>query len=156
MTDPGPGAAGRGSALRRLGRLRARARAALFWEALWPRLWPVLGVVGVFLVLALSGVFLLLHPLPHLLLLGVLTGALVVAVLHGLRGLSLPDLPPGALVAFLDAGAYGATMSSSYNARPLAAEVMVDGHRWAVTRPRQSHEALLAGQIVPDWLGRTA
>ncbi|MBI0536233.1 DUF4175 family protein [Roseomonas sp. KE2513] len=93
MTGPGPGAAARGPALRRLGRLRARARAALFWEALWPRLWPVLGVLGVFLVLALSGVFLLLHPLPHLLLLGVLTGALVVAVLHGLRGLSLPDEP---------------------------------------------------------------
>ena len=69
------------------------------------------------------------------------------------RGRPLPDLPPGALVAFLDAGAYGATMSSTYNARPLATEVMVDGHRWAVTRPRQSHEALLAGQVVPDWLG---
>ncbi|MBB5694144.1 diaminopimelate decarboxylase [Muricoccus pecuniae] len=72
------------------------------------------------------------------------------------RGRDLPDLPPGALVAFLDAGAYGATMSSTYNARPLAAEVMVDGHRWAVTRPRQSHEALLANQLMPDWLGARA
>jgi diaminopimelate decarboxylase len=68
------------------------------------------------------------------------------------RGRALPDLPPGALVAFLDAGAYGATMSSTYNARPLAAEVLVDGDRWAVTRPRQTYEALLAGQQVPDWL----
>ncbi|MFH5923483.1 diaminopimelate decarboxylase [Roseomonas xinghualingensis] len=72
------------------------------------------------------------------------------------RGRALPDLPPGALVAFLDAGAYGATMSSTYNARPLAAEVLVDGARWAVTRPRQTHEALLANQLVPDWLGTTA
>jgi len=69
------------------------------------------------------------------------------------RARDLPDLPPGALVAFLDAGAYGATMSSTYNARPLAAEVLVDGHRWAVTRPRQTHAALLAGQRVPAWLG---
>ena len=72
------------------------------------------------------------------------------------RGRALPDLPPGALVAFLDAGAYGATMSSTYNARPLAAEVLVDGHRWAVTRPRQTHEALLANQLVPDWLAPDA
>ncbi|WP_426954859.1 diaminopimelate decarboxylase [Muricoccus radiodurans] len=72
------------------------------------------------------------------------------------RGRGLPDLPPGSLVAFLDAGAYGSTMSSTYNARPLAAEVLVDGARWAVTRPRQSHEALLANQVVPDWLGSPA
>ena len=72
------------------------------------------------------------------------------------RGRALPDLPPGSLVAFLDAGAYGATMSSTYNARPLAAEVLVDGARYAVTRERQTHEALLAGQRVPDWLGSAA
>ncbi|TPG56962.1 DUF4175 family protein [Roseomonas nepalensis] len=93
MSPPGPGAPEAGRALRRLGRLRARARAALFWEALWPRLWPVLGVVGVFLVLALSGVFLLLHPLPHLVLIAVLITALIVAALRGLRGLALPDEP---------------------------------------------------------------
>lgn len=68
------------------------------------------------------------------------------------RGRALPGLAPGALVAFLDAGAYGATMSSTYNMRPLAAEVLVDGARFAITRPRQSHEALLAGQILPPWL----
>ena len=68
------------------------------------------------------------------------------------RERALPDLPAGALVALLDAGAYGATMSSTYNARPLAAEVLVDGARYAVTRERQTHEALLAGQRVPDWI----
>ncbi|MCX8132996.1 MAG: diaminopimelate decarboxylase [Roseococcus sp.] len=72
------------------------------------------------------------------------------------RGRLLPPLPPHSLVAFLDAGAYGASMSSTYNARPLAAEVMVDGARFAVIRERQSHAALLAGQRIPassaDWV----
>lgn len=68
------------------------------------------------------------------------------------RNRGLPPLEPGSLVAFLDAGAYGASMSSTYNARPLAAEVLVDGARFAVVRPRQTQEALLAGQRLPDWL----
>ncbi|MDO9708051.1 diaminopimelate decarboxylase [Paracraurococcus lichenis] len=69
------------------------------------------------------------------------------------RGRALPSLKPGALVAFLDAGAYGAVMSSTYNMRPLAAEVMVDGTRFAVTRDRQSYEDLLGRDRLPDWLG---
>ncbi|MFT8246025.1 diaminopimelate decarboxylase [Roseomonas sp. BN140053] len=68
------------------------------------------------------------------------------------RGRHLPELAPGDVMAFLDAGAYGAAMSSTYNARPLAAEVLVDGHRWAVVRSRQPVEDLLARQSVPDWL----
>jgi diaminopimelate decarboxylase len=68
------------------------------------------------------------------------------------RNRGLPMLEPGSLVAFLDAGAYGAAMSSTYNARPLAAEVLVDGARFAVVRERQTQEALLAGQRLPDWL----
>ena len=64
----------------------------------------------------------------------------------------LPSLAPGELIAFLDAGAYGAVMSSTYNARPLAPEVLVDGDRFAVVRDRQSFEALLHGQRLPDWL----
>ena len=72
------------------------------------------------------------------------------------RGRDLPDLPAGSLVALLDAGAYGAAMSSTYNMRPLAAEVMVDGARFAVVRDRQDHAALLAGQRLPDWMGDSA
>lgn len=68
------------------------------------------------------------------------------------RGRLLPDFAPGDAVAFLDAGAYGAVMSSTYNARPLAAEVLVDGSRFAVVRERQRLDALLHGQRVPDWL----
>ena len=56
-------------------------------------------------------------------------------------------------MAFLDAGAYGASMSSTYNARPLAAEVLVDGARWALVRERQSLDDLLAHQRLPEWMG---
>jgi diaminopimelate decarboxylase len=63
----------------------------------------------------------------------------------------LPPLPPHSLVAFLDAGAYGASMSSTYNARPLAAEVMVQGTRFATIRARQPEADLLARQRLPDW-----
>ena len=68
------------------------------------------------------------------------------------RNRGLPRLDAGSLVAFLDAGAYGAAMSSTYNSRPLAAEVLVDGHRFAVVRPRQTQAALLADQRLPAWL----
>jgi diaminopimelate decarboxylase len=61
-------------------------------------------------------------------------------------------MEPGSLVAFLDAGAYGAAMSSTYNTRPLAAEILVDGTRIAVVRERQDEAALLSGQRIPDWL----
>ncbi|NHO33216.1 diaminopimelate decarboxylase [Acetobacter fallax] len=68
----------------------------------------------------------------------------------------LPRLERGARVAVLDTGAYGAVMSSTYNARPLAAEVLVDGGRWSVIRPRQSVEALWAGETIPDWIKHPA
>ena len=71
------------------------------------------------------------------------------------RDRALPALGPGELVAILDAGAYGAAMSSTYNMRPLAAEVLVDGARFAVVRDRQDHAALLAGVRVPPWLENT-
>ena len=54
------------------------------------------------------------------------------------RSRLLPPLAPGARVAILDAGAYGSVMSSTYNARPVAAEVMVDGSNWSVIRDRDS------------------
>jgi len=67
------------------------------------------------------------------------------------RDRALPCLAPGARVAILDAGAYGAVMSSTYNARPLLPIVMVDGDRWAVVRDRQLHEDLWAGERIPDF-----
>lgn len=68
-------------------------------------------------------------------------------------GRALPDLGQGELVALLDAGAYGSVMSSTYNARPLAAAVMVSGTEDAVIRERQSFEAMRAGERLPPWLG---
>lgn len=64
----------------------------------------------------------------------------------------LAAVEAGELLAVRDAGAYGAVMSSTYNARPLAPEVLVDGDRWAVIRPRQSVEALIALDRIPDWM----
>jgi len=69
------------------------------------------------------------------------------------RGRILPPLAPGARMAILDAGAYGSVMSSTYNARPLAAEVLVDGNNWSVIRRRQEHADLWRGECVPTWLG---
>jgi diaminopimelate decarboxylase len=66
------------------------------------------------------------------------------------RSRALPPLAPGARVALLDAGAYGAVMSSAYNARPRAAEVMVDGESFTVIRPRQTYEDLWTGEVVPN------
>jgi len=67
------------------------------------------------------------------------------------RGRALPELAAGDFVALLDAGAYGAVMSSTYNARPMAAVAMVDGERWAVIRPRQAHRDLWAQETLPDF-----
>ena len=62
----------------------------------------------------------------------------------------LPFLNPGAVVAILDAGAYGAVMSSPYNARPRAAEVLLDGASMTVIRSRQTLQALWADEIIPS------
>jgi diaminopimelate decarboxylase len=62
---------------------------------------------------------------------------------------ALPDLSPGARVALLDAGAYGAVMSSHYNARPRAAAVLVDAGQAVLITPRQPLRALWADEIVP-------
>jgi len=57
----------------------------------------------------------------------------------------------GDRIAFMTAGAYAATMASTYNSRPLTPEVMVSGDRWAVVRARQPVEALIAADSVPGW-----
>jgi diaminopimelate decarboxylase len=56
------------------------------------------------------------------------------------------------LVVFRTAGAYAATMSGTYNSRPLTPEVLVQGDRWAVVRPRVDVEALIAADSIPEWL----
>jgi diaminopimelate decarboxylase len=64
----------------------------------------------------------------------------------------LPPLSEGDLIAFTEAGAYGAVMSSTYNSRLLIPEVLVAGEKFAEIRPRPSYEALLSLDRIPTWL----
>jgi len=68
----------------------------------------------------------------------------------------MDDVGAGDLVVFRTAGAYAAAMASTYNSRPLTPEVLVDGGRWAVVRPRIDVETLIAMDSVPDWLAGCA
>ena len=68
------------------------------------------------------------------------------------RARRLPPLARGDLVAFMSAGAYGAVMSSEYNTRPLAPEVLVRGDDVAVVRPRPTYEEMLAREPLAPWL----
>jgi diaminopimelate decarboxylase len=63
----------------------------------------------------------------------------------------LPAFKPDDLVAIMTAGAYGAVMASSYNTRPLVPEVMVDGARFAVVRPRPTYDDLIGQDRLPPW-----
>lgn len=63
----------------------------------------------------------------------------------------LPPVARGDLLATLTAGAYGAVSSSTYNSRPLIAEVMVKGNHWSLIRPRQSFEALIGLDQLAAW-----
>lgn len=56
------------------------------------------------------------------------------------------------LAIFRTAGAYGATMASTYNSRGLVPEVLVDGDKFAIVAERISPETILAAEHVPDWL----
>ena len=69
------------------------------------------------------------------------------------QGRDLPPLVAGDLLMLRSAGAYGAVMASTYNSRPLVPEVLVDGERYAVVRPRQTVEELIAADRIPPWLG---
>ncbi len=62
------------------------------------------------------------------------------------------ELKSGDLVAILSAGAYGAVMASSYNARPPAPEVLVKGAEWSIVRARLTHDELIAQDRIPGWL----
>ena len=61
-------------------------------------------------------------------------------------------LAGGDLAVFRTAGAYGATMASTYNSRALVPEVLVDGDRYAVVADRIAAETILAAERVPEWL----
>jgi len=58
----------------------------------------------------------------------------------------LPSFQSGDLMALMSAGAYGFSMSSNYNSRPRAAEVMVKGNKFSVIRERESYKDLIKGE----------
>jgi diaminopimelate decarboxylase len=58
----------------------------------------------------------------------------------------LAQAEEGDLLAVMSAGAYGFAMSSNYNTRPRAVEVLVDGDRYAIVRRRETYEDLVAGE----------
>jgi diaminopimelate decarboxylase len=64
----------------------------------------------------------------------------------------LPKIQEGDLLAVLNAGAYGFAMSSQYNARPRAAEVLVRDGRYAIVREREKLDDLMLHQQVAGWL----
>lgn len=62
---------------------------------------------------------------------------------------NLPAIGEGGLLAIQSAGAYGFSMSSNYNSRPRAAEVMVDGNKALLIRKRETLDDLVKGEVLP-------
>jgi diaminopimelate decarboxylase len=63
----------------------------------------------------------------------------------------MPELHEGDLLAIMSAGAYGFVMASNYNSRPLPAEALVRGDKFALIRKRQRWEDLVRGEVDADW-----
>jgi diaminopimelate decarboxylase len=68
------------------------------------------------------------------------------------RDRKLPAFEPGDLMAVMSSGAYGFTMSSNYNSRPRAAEVMVKDDQFYIIRERENYETLIRDESIPDFL----
>lgn len=67
-------------------------------------------------------------------------------------GREIDAVAPGDLAVFRTAGAYGATMASTYNSRAMVPEVLVDGDRYAVVADRIEPATIMAAERVPEWL----
>ncbi len=68
------------------------------------------------------------------------------------RDRELPLFEQGDLMAVMTSGAYGFTMSSNYNSRPRAAEVLVKDDQFYVIRARENYETLIRDESIPDFL----
>ena len=64
----------------------------------------------------------------------------------------VPVLEQGDLIAVMSAGAYGFSMSSNYNSRPRACEVMVKDDGFYTIRARETYDDLIRGEAIPDFL----
>ncbi len=67
------------------------------------------------------------------------------------KGRRMAKVESGDLLAIMTAGAYGAVQSGTYNTRPLVPEVLVNGSRWAVVRPRQTYDDLIGQDALANW-----
>lgn len=68
------------------------------------------------------------------------------------RDRKIDRVEPGDLAVFRTAGAYGATMASTYNSRSLVPEVLVDGDRYIKVADRIAASTIMAAERVPDWI----
>ena len=68
------------------------------------------------------------------------------------RERSIPEMRQGELLAVMSAGAYGFSMSSNYNMRARAAEVLVTGDRFYTARERESWADLVRGETIPEFV----
>jgi diaminopimelate decarboxylase len=66
-------------------------------------------------------------------------------------GREMPEVHEGDLLAIMSAGAYGFVMASTYNSRPLPAEALVRGDKFALIRKRQTWDDLVRGEVDTDW-----
>ena len=66
-------------------------------------------------------------------------------------GREMPEVHEGDLLAIMSAGAYGFVMASNYNSRPLPAEALVRGDKFALIRKRQTWDDLVRGEVDADW-----
>jgi diaminopimelate decarboxylase len=66
-------------------------------------------------------------------------------------GREMPEVHEGDLLAIMSAGAYGFVMASNYNSRPLPAEALVRGDKFALIRTRQTREDLVRGEVDAGW-----
>ena len=66
-------------------------------------------------------------------------------------GREMPEVHEGDLLVIMSAGAYGFVMASNYNSRPLPAEALVRGDKFALIRTRQTREDLVRGEVDADW-----
>ncbi|MGN1362634.1 MAG: diaminopimelate decarboxylase [Methanobrevibacter sp.] len=68
------------------------------------------------------------------------------------RDRPLPEVEEGDVLGILNAGAYGFTMASHYNSRPLPAEILVKDGNATVVRKAETYDDLFRNQIIPDYL----
>ncbi len=71
------------------------------------------------------------------------------------RARPMPPLEPGARIAVMTAGAYGAVQSGTYNSRLLVPEILVNGAEFAVVRPRTTYEDLIGLDRLAPWLSKS-